>query len=390
MMQENDNPIGIKKRYRSHNGNPRPYRDGERWKAPAHVILPDGTKEKVTGSGKTRKDAEASRDRLANNRRSVIRVANKDISRLTAFCQHWLDYVKASNIRYKTRLGYQAAIDIWITPHLGTIKVRELRREQIQRLYGSMTASGCSYSSINQVRTVLNQSLKEAIASGVITINPTASVQMPMKKKSAPIFFNEGELERIREAAIALNQLPKWALALYLGLRQGERLGLRWSDINFEAENSFLTINNSLMRVTGQGLVLVAPKSQSSNRRIPLPIEIVELLTEQRKNYVQLKLKAGTSWNDGDFVFCTDLGMPIDPSNDRKDWKQLLIRAKVPYKRLHAARHTTATLMSGRGVDLVTLRDLLGHASISTTAGFYTHGQDHKLREAITKLANNS
>lgn len=380
----------MKKRYRSNNGNPRPYKDGERWKAPAYVILPEGTKEKVVGSGRTRKDAEASRDKLVNNRKSTIRIANKDISRLSAYCQHWLDYVKGNSIRHKTRIGYKEAIDIRISPKIGTIKVRELRREHIQKLYKSMEDAGCGYSVINTVRTVLNQVMKEAIASGIIVTNPATGVTMPRKKKSVPVFFSDEELGKIRAAALSRNEWPNWALAIYLGLRQGERLALRWSDIEFEGENSTLTVNNSLQRMSGKGLVLVEPKSHSSKRRIPLTPELVQLLIEQRKYCAQMRLKAGGEWNNNDFVFPTEKGMPIDPSNDRKYWARLLALANVPFKRLHAARHTTATLMSARGVELVTVRDLLGHSSIATTAGFYTHSQDYKIREAISVLVNNN
>jgi integrase len=390
-MIKNDNPIVVsKKRYRANNGEPRPYRDGDRWKAPAWITLPNGKREKVIGSGKTKKDAEQSRERLIQKRKSVINVANKDLSYVPAYCQHWLDVVKADSIRNKTRIGYQAALDHWISPYFVRIKVRDLAREDIQKIYAAMTKAGCSYSTVNQVRTVLNQALNEAKASGIIKMNPVDSVKMPRKKKALPVYITLEELTLIQEVAVKRGDWPKWALALHLGMRQGERLALRWSDIEINGAESAITINHSLSRVTGAGLVLAEPKSDSSKRRIPIPVEIADLLNAWRKKSLEARLKAGERWNDSDFVFTTDDGNPIDPANDRKEWMGLLKAAGVPYKKLHAARHTTATLMSGLGVDLVTVRDILGHSSISTTAAFYTHGQDEKLREAITKLANSS
>ena len=390
-MSENGNlNVVQRKRYRANNGEPRPYRDGDRWKAPAWVTLASGKREKVIGSGKTKRDAEKSRERLIQKRKSIIKIANKDLSYVPAYCQHWLDVVKADSIRIKTRIGYQAAVDHWVSPHLARIKVRELTREDIQNLYTTMNQAGYSYSAVNQVRTVLNQALSEAKSSGIIKISPTDSVKMPRKKKSLPIYMTPEELGKIQDAAIKRGDWPKWALALHLGLRQGERLALRWSDVEINGQDSVITINHSLSRVTGKGLVLAEPKSDSSRRRIPIPKEVVDLLSGWRKQLLQVRLQAGAEWKDLDFVFTTDLGNPIDPANDRKEWKALLKAAGVPYKKLHSARHTTATLMSGLGVDLITVRDLLGHSSISTTATFYTHGQDEKLREAITKLANNS
>ena len=102
-MQDNDNPIVRKKRYRSNNGQPRPYKDGARWKAPAYVILSTGGKVKVIGTGKTRAEAESRRDQLIEKRKGEIKVANKDLSKIAPYCQHWLENVKGSDIRYKTR-----------------------------------------------------------------------------------------------------------------------------------------------------------------------------------------------------------------------------------------------------------------------------------------------
>lgn len=382
-VTDNDNPIGRKK-YRSSNGNPRPYFDknAKRFKAPAVIELPNGERRKTIGTGRRKMDAERNRDKNIQLILSEIKSANQDLSLVPDFCQHWLDHVKpVEDLKRKTRIGYQTAIDKHIRPAFFNIKVRNLRREDVQKLYASMTKSGLSRSAINQVASLLNQVFDEAFVSGYVPINLPRTVKIPKRKKLVPTYFTYEETLLIKRAAVESGDWANWALALLLGLRQGERLGLRWSDVQIDGTNPKLLIRNTLSRVKNQGLVLEDVKTKSSNRDIPLPIEVAQLLIEHRRNQIKQRLLCGEKWIDSDHVFTTTNGSPVDPANDRKAWIDLLKIANVKFLKLHAARHTAATILLGLGNELLVISKILGHSSIHTTAEFYAHVQD------TTKLA---
>ena len=114
----------------------------------------------------------------------------------------------------------------------------------------------------------------------------------------------------------------------------------------------------------------------------------MEELKRHKKSQAQQRLLSKARWDSRDFVFTTPIGKPIDAANDRKAWISLLNKADVRYRKLHCARHTTATLMHSHAVPLLTISRVLGHASINTTAEFYAHVETHTKLEAINTFSS--
>lgn len=384
--QISTSPIKRIKRYRSENGTSRPYLDQGRYKVVGYAVTSSDGKVKVVGSGKTRAAAIASLARLIQEKRGQYQLGGTDLSAVPDYCQHWLNNIRGSDLRNKTRVGYQAAIDHWIRPALENVKLSQLKREHIQGIYAEVERKGRSRSTVTEIRTVLNQSLEEAVLSGLIPINPVRTVKIPKRIQNAPVYFKDYEVVQIRVIAVALGSWANWGLALLCGLRQGERLALHWDDLDLGI-NPTVTIRGSLSRVTGKGLVVDCTKTNSSVRTIPLSEELAEALRVHKRTQNEKRLSIGPKWHGGGFVFTTPNGMPIDPANDRKAWVQLLKRSQVPYRKLHAARHTTATLMCAQGVSLLTVSKILGHSSINTTAEFYAHVLDDSKLDAVNRLA---
>jgi integrase len=385
-MIESDKP-NTRKRYRSKNGEPRTYFDSNtgRFIAPAVVHLPNGKKKLVRGSGVRKSLAEAKRDRLVKKYESQIETDSKDVSLTGDYCQHWLDNVKpSSDLRRRTRVGYQNAINKWIRPYLGHTRIGDLTRENIQKLYAQMGKSNKSRSSMNQVRAVLSQALDEAMLSGHIKYNLVKFVKLPKKKKSNPTYLTTEEVLAIKKRAIEKDQWLRWALALLYGLRQGECLGLRWEDVCFK--NEILKVRNSQGRLAGQGLVLEDLKTSSSIRDLPLAQETIELFKRHKRMQLEQRLKLGSKWVDTSQVFTTATGTSCDNGNDRKAWDKLLRESGVRPIKLHAARHTAATLLLESGTDIVVVKELLGHSNIQTTVEYYTHVKEDSKLKAINGL----
>jgi integrase len=247
-----------------------------------------------------------------------------------------------------------------------------------------MRKANKSRSSMNQVRAVLSQALDEAMVSGFVNSNLVKFVKLPKKKKPNPIYLRMEDVIAIKTKALENNQWLRWALAIMLGMRQGECLALRWEDVLLDQR--VLRIRYSQGRVPRKGLILEELKTPSSIRDLPLSPEIIELFKKHKKLQLELRIKAGETWIQSDHVFTTQNGSPIDNSNDRKAWDKLLMAAGIKPTKLHAARHTTATLLLENGTDIVVVSKLLGHSTIQTTVDFYAHVTNESKVFAINSL----
>lgn len=385
-QKTSDNLSNRRKRYRSPKGTNRVYKDGYRYKLKQKIVLSDGNEITVVGSGKTRSQCEENTKRLCQKKLAQLGEIDKKRETLADYCQHWIDNVKKyDGTKDNTLTSYRTALAKRIRPLTQGVRINTIKREDIQKFYGEMQRLNLSFHVTKDVRAVICGALDEAVESGILPSNPARGVKLPSRVKKDPEFFTVDEVKKILEEASNSGSKARWMLAFYLGLRQGECLALCWEDIDFQRDPATLKVRRTISRVTGKGLVVDTPKTPSSYRTIPLSQDLIEELKQHKKAQTQKKLMVGGRWDPRDFVFTTPSGKPIDSANDRKAWITLLREAGVPYRKLHCARHTTATLMHSHSVPLLTISRVLGHASISTTAEFYAHVEtDTKLKAVNT------
>ena len=176
-----------------------------------------------------------------------------------------------------------------------------------------------------------------------------------------------------------------YTLTLTLGLRQGEALGLRWSDVDFEA--STITVEATLQRY-GRSYHLNEPKSRRSRRRLPLPRSLVNRLLRHRTLQLEDRLRAGSAWstNQWDLVFLTERGRPLNGPTVTRRLQRLLVQAGLPKKRFHDLRHSAASFMLAEGVPMRVITEILGHSDASLTANVYAHVAPELQREATDRV----
>jgi integrase len=191
------------------------------------------------------------------------------------------------------------------------------------------------------------------------------------------------EAQAVLEAAKGGRLEARWVIALTLGLRQGEALGLGWEHVDLD--EGVIRVRRALKRVKGKGLIFGPVKSKKSNRDLPIFPELLPILRAHKKAQTAERLEAGTAWHDDGLVFCQVNGKPIDPSRDYQSWQALLKTAGVKRYRLHAARHSAATFLLLEGVDTRVVMELLGHSQISVTAR-YQHVVDEAKKTATAKV----
>lgn len=371
---------------RSPQGNPQPYRDGNRWKSVGYYLDETGAKKKVYGTGSTQKSSMASRDKLLAKRKLEVQLAKipTGLDKVTDYCKHWFTEVKSkeTQLAHKTSNGYAGVIKNWIIPGLGALKLKDVAKPHILALYESVKKAGKSRSTQNQIRAVLNQMFAEAVAQRHIDFNPVAGVRLMKSTKKYPSYFELDETNSILSTATSVNDRLKWELAVIYGLRQGERLGLTWENVHLDSSNPRIEIKQQLQRFTGAGLLLTGLKTPKSIRNIPLTEETVELFRSFKDAYNLAKLTEGDTWNSLNLVFVNSKGHPIDSTADRKNWVQLLKTANVDFQVGHTARHTAGTLIG----DINLASKLLGHSSIQVTADFYSNARSEAQRAALSAM----
>jgi integrase len=172
-------------------------------------------------------------------------------------------------------------------------------------------------------------------------------------------------------------------VALALGLRQGEALGLSWEDIDFQSRR--LLVRHGLQRIDGE-LRLVEPKTRQSRRTIAMPGVVIDALTHHKAKQTQERLLAGRRWRDTGLVFTSTIGTPIEVGNLRRSFWKLLDRAGLPRMRFHDLRHSCASLLLVQGVPARVVMETLGHSNISITMDTNTHVLPELQRQAADAM----
>ncbi|MBV6697365.1 site-specific integrase [Kitasatospora aureofaciens] len=174
-------------------------------------------------------------------------------------------------------------------------------------------------------------------------------------------------------------------LALHTGLRKGELLGLRWEDLDLAGGTA--SIRRTLQRTNSSSLTALPTKTQSSERR-SAPTPCPRSLQRHRDQQRQEREAAGADWQHSGYVFTRPNGAPIEGATLTRHFNTLLRQARLRRIRFHDLRHSAATLLLEHGVELVVIKELLGHAHVGVTATVYAHVRRRLQRQAIDTLGN--
>ncbi|HET8908271.1 MAG TPA: tyrosine-type recombinase/integrase [Ktedonobacterales bacterium] len=270
--------------------------------------------------------------------------------------------------RYRTNMRHH------INPALGNVALSRLTALQIQNLYNQKLNAGLSSSSVQNIHTVLHSALKEAAQLGLVQRNVADMARKPARRRTKTATLSEEQVQ-IFLKAIKGNRLEAlYILALSTGMREGELLGLSWSDVDLE--HGALQVSLSLQESDGPvRRVLGEPKTSYSRRRISLSKAAIWALCRHRERQEMARLR-GREVADPkyDLVFPNLLGRPLHPSHLlRRQFRPLLQRAGLPPIRFHDLRHTAATLLLGRGINPKIVSEMLGHANVRITLDIYSH-----------------
>lgn len=318
--------------------------------------------------------------------------------------EHWLTVIAPRKVRASTLQGYESKVRHRIIPAIGHVRLAKLTPEQVEAFYGRLEREVAPATAL-QIHRILSRAMRVAMQRGKIGRNPCSRdlIEPPSHTRDEVEPLSAADTRRVLDAAARTVMMARWVLALALGLRQGEVLGLRWDHVDLDGPVPTVTIRWALARLKwrhgcdgcgkraascpqrhGGGLQLVEVKSRRSRRTLPLSPGLVRILREHRQAQRKARL-ASRHWVDTGHVFTDAYGKPVDPRRDWGAWKVLLESAGVRDAKVHDARHTAATTMRALGWDLREIMEWLGHSQISVTT-IYTHVPDDVMRERASQL----
>lgn len=242
-----------------------------------------------------------------------------------------------------------------------------------------------SDATIRQVYTVLRAGLDGAVRDGLMAKNPAAVVKRPGVARKEARHVDMVDVIKLLQCAEGLRYRNVLTLIAGTGLRRGEALALRWSDIDLDC--AMLVVRGTLGRVGGK-LIITEPKTDRSRRSVPLSAPLVAILRTHRVEQDAERHAARDQWQENDLVFATELGTPVDPRNVLRTIQIAAQKAGIANVGVHTLRHSAAVAWLEGQVHIKAVADLLGHSSIAVTGDIYGHTSDTTARHAVDALAD--
>lgn len=305
----------------------------------------------------------------------------------------WLFEYRIKDLKPKSFEKYEGIYRNYIkSSDIGIIKLNDLRSTHLQRYYNKLQETK-PISTIKGLNTRLKTCLGEAEKQGYIQKNYCKMVTIPKDNRSKEIkVLSLAEQKKFIEAIQGHKLEILFLTALSSGLRLGELLALKWTDIDFEVGN--LVVNRTIQKVTQiskdgtrvSKLIEQDPKTKNSNRSVPIPKDILEKLKLHKKEQNKQKLYLGEVYNNSNYVFADELGNPIDDKRPGRNLKTILKNLNIEPIKFHALRHTYATRLFEAKIPPKTVQVLMGHYDISITMDIYTHVMEDVKIEAVDKL----
>ena len=413
-------------------------------------VKDDGSPDRRHREGKTEAAVTTKVRKLEQQRDAGNSAKAGEKLTVAAWMDIWLTTIAPRKVSQDTiDRTYEPKVRRWIKPGLGMHRLDRLQPEHLDAFYTKLHQRGLAPNSVVQIHRILSRALKIAVRRGKIGRNVATLIDAPAGEDVDIEPLTRADARKLLAAAARRPNGARWSVALALGVRQAEALGLRWKYVDLEAGT--IEVGWQLKRQRYRhGCDDVAACTEGRHRRpcpkdcpkarrkagrphhcvtkddpklcpsdcvkhgrecpervgggwtfahrkgvkpgrgkakvlLKLPRPLVAQLKKHRAAQNAQQLAAGDSWDDWDLVFCRPDGKPIDPRSDWDDWRDVLAAAGIREVRVHDARHTAGTLLLEQGVDVRVVQEVLGHSQLSQTQR-YTHVTSELTADAATRM----
>lgn len=381
---------------------PRKTRRGD-WEVRVSVVV-DGQQRRRHVRGRTRLAVTAQAEQVRQDLLGGDELGEAGAALVGAWLESWVVERRTAGVRPSTLSGYRT--DLKHLAPLDKVRLDRLTPERVSKLWAALLAAGLSSGSVRHVSRTLSAALTTAVNRGRIRQNPARLAAKPADATPDILPLTVAEAHALLAVARGVRNGPRWSIALALGLRQGEVLGLRWSDIDLDAGE--VRVQRSMDRPRWQhgcgspancGRAAWCPrrhggggpapmKTRGSVRSLSLAQPLVESLRAHRATQSKERLACGSGWKEGDWVFADQFGGSVHHRYDHEQFHRLLAEVGIKRRiRIHDLRHTAATLQMAAGTDSRVLMSLFGWTSPVLVAR-YAHVVEETKRAAANKMAD--
>lgn len=369
------------------------------WYHRVKLLQEDGTtKYSKRGGFQTEREAEQSYRKFDEEYKKAYRayhaVSSTDFD-LKDYLIYWLEEIYSQRVESTSHMLAAYVLYDLIFPNMNQgIKLRYVNAEYLDALLAA-TAKACE-SAGNKSRELLNIALKDAVTQGCIHVNPVPDTRPYKRKKPKIVVLSKEKLRFFLEKALESNWYLEILLGLFMGLRKGEILGLKFND--FDVDNRMVRISRQLTfnpiiprgqnKASKYQFTEKQPKTPNSNRTLKVPEAIMDEVMKRKKQNDLRKEQLGELYTDNDYLSCTENGAPHSTSALNIALSKICGRNGLPHLTVHSLRHMYATILMEQGVPIVKVSALLGHSSIHTTFEYYCEVMDEQ--ERILNFMNDS
>ncbi len=362
-----------------------------------------GNSHRPRSSHKSREEADQALTKMKHERDGGVALSGPNPT-LREYLVAWLRESVAISVDPKTLEGYEVACRIHILPALGNVRIRNLTSRQVQAFYAQKTREGLSARTRRNIHATLRRALKQAVAWGELASSPVEMLDPP--KAPASEADEEEEIraltdEQVRHLFAAAEEAGDrfcnlYVVAVRTGLRQGELLALRWSDLDLDSAPASLTLRRSLATRIGGGYYYTPTKRKRQRRSVAILSEAAGALRRQQVLQGEERQAAGHRWQENGLVFPSTIGTPMSARNLYGRYFKPLVRSTdLPDIAFHDLRHTFASIMLYEwGASPRMVQEALGHASIKITLDTYGHllstSQPDEIRRIEALLSKSS
>lgn len=297
----------------------------------------------------------------------------------------WLENYKTT-VKPSTFENVKSKVEKMTEEHFKELKLKKITVAYCQKVVIELSKSYVLY---NHYLSVINRIFKYAVLMDILDSNPFDKVIKPKSRQTQRKgnFLTKEELKeflKLAKTATLSYFFPLVHLMSYTGLRQGEALALKWSDIDFE--NKKITVNKTAARIK-EKQTLQTPKTKNSKRVISIDPTTLSILKSWKKDQIKIYFKNGKHFEgDDNFIFTNERGEWVHIHNFIRYFKRFIADHKLKPITPHGLRHTHASLLFSAGVEPKNISDRLGHSTVQITLDLYTHITEEQRTDTVEKL----
>lgn len=344
----------------------------------------NGKRRRKAVFGKTEREVSAKlKPLLADQQRGLaIPIGRQTVAE---YMDRWLATVAKHRLAISTHEAYVRNTRLHIVPHIGRVQLAKLTPAHLSKLYTMLIEGGLSKRSTQYVHAILHTALKQAARERLIAHNPADDLDPPRPDAREIAPLTPEQAAQFLRAIVADRLFALYLLAIATTLRQGEILGLKWADVNWE--RGTLLVVRKVGRTKATGLAFGELKSRKGRRTLALPPIMLDVLRQHRTAQDEARLAAEGRWHDHDLIFPNGIGRPMERQNlIRRSFHGCLVQAGLPLMPFHTLRHSAATLLIALQVHMKVVQQQMGHSVIATTMNTYGHVTEGMQREVADKL----